>query len=846
MPKQQTIVREVAGLITQPNPETAPEGAYHTLENCVCSRQDVVEKRRGFERYKATTLSPSQISEFKDRLIFLDGTTLKYDSDGAGTWASYTGSYSCTDQRMRTIEAVKSLYFTSDTGEYRIDSLTGTPYPAGMPAALDVQLTAYSGTWMPENNQVAYRVVWVRKDINGRPILGYPSHQVVFSRAAAAGSTAITVTTTLPDSIVAGDWLWVYRTELSGGETDDPGDEEYLVAEVLITAQNRTDGYIAWNDEVVLYDDSTPLYTNPTQETITQGNDNPPLCRDIAFHKEFVWFANTQQEQYLMLRMLGLTGVANTDTVTIGGETYTFAAAENEGSKNFQLFTGGTPSENLRDTCQSLCKIINRTSANLYGFYVSQPTENPGRMEIRARTFGVAAFSMTANDAATGAAFSPSLPTTGTDVTSTNDVAPNRLYHSRLGLPDAVPYLNYDDVGDEDNKILRIIPLQDSLIIIKQVGIYRLTGDDPSSFSIKVLDPQIRCFAPDSWVPLNNQAIGLSDQGVVQASEAGVAIISFPMEGELKKIFSYSGFESTTFGTAYPSDRLYIIWTPETSGDTYAKLGWCFNFLTEKWSGPWRKNVQCSHVLRDQDQLYLGKADEAYILVDRKSYTTNLTDYSDESIPCTITASGTTLDSEGETVSTVDVTFTYSLITLSSGWYFKQSVSSSRVESVTTLTPTTYRLTLRDELFDLALGAAELEIPIISICRWKPETAGNPAINKDWSRYQISMEDDSAQTHQVAFHSRVGFSSDILSDISYYDITTVADKGWGIEEEGWGEFGWGDEDPSVQPVLFMTVPTQFRRSRSLTTIYKNSSARERFAILSSSITFRTTTEITSR
>ena len=85
-----------------------------------------------------------------------------------------------------------------------------------------------------------------------------------------------------------------------------------------------------------------------------------------------------------------------------------------------------------------------------------------------------------------------------------------------------------------------------------------------------------------------------------------------------------------------------------------------------------------------------------------------------------------------------------------------------------------------------------------------------------------------------------------MSDIGYYDITTVADKGWGVEDEGWGEFGWGDEDPSVQPNIRATIPTQFRRCRALSMIYKNSSAREHFAILSSSRTFRATTDITTR
>lgn len=844
MTKQQTLVTKSAGLVSQPNPETAPQGSYHYLQNCVCARQDFVEKRRGFERFSAN--SATSLFEFQDTLLAHYGTTLR-SIDSAGTGTAYSGTYASVGRRIRSIEAVKSSYFTTDAGVQRLDALAGTPAPAGMPAGLDVQITATAGSWLTDDSQVSYRIVWVRRDANNRPILGYPSHRQVFTRLAAAGSTATIVTTTIPDTVVAGDWLWIYRTALSASDVTDPGDEHYLLAEVQVTAGNVSDGYIAWTDTTFLYDDSTPLSTNPNQETILKGNETPPFCKDLALHKEFVFFADTRQEEYLLLRMLTTTGVvASSDSITVGGETYTFYASEDAANKRFQLFTAGTASENLRDTCQSLCKIINRASANLYGFYVSQPNENPGRMEIRGRTLDTDQFSATANDAGTGAIFSPALPTSGTAVLSENDAAHNRLYRSRLGLPDAVPYLNYDDVGAEDNAILRIIPLQDSLIVIKQVGIFRMTGDDESSFSLKVLDPQIRCFAPDSWIALNNQAIGLSDQGIVQASENGIAIISFPMEGDIKKIFSYSGFEAVTHATGYPSERMYALWVQGASGDTYAKQAWVFNFLTEKWAGPWLKNTYATHVKRDEDRLYLAKADETQILRDRKSYSTNYTDYSDESIPITVTDVATTLTSEGETVSLLTVTFSYTLADLEEGWYFFQSYSASRINAVTALSTTSYQITLGDHLIDVVDGAAYAEMPIDAICRTAPETCGNPAAEKDYSVFQVAFDDDGAVTHQVAFHSRVGFATDSISQISYYGMDSESDTGWGVEDAGWGEFGWGDEDPSIQPVIRLNVPTQFRRARAMTTIYRNNSAREHFAIVSRSLTFRPLTDITTR
>jgi hypothetical protein len=189
---QQRIIRQAAGLWSHPNRYSLPPGALWKADNCVIYREGVVSKRRGFSRYgDALSNAPSDVWLFDQSLIVQDGTTLRYDSDDAGTWAAWTGTYSPPDASspIRTLEARKTFYFTTSGGVYSNDEKTGTPRLAGMAQGLDTQL-AYAGTgasWFTSDTQVGYRVVWLRKDANNREIRGAPSYQEILTNPRTTG-----------------------------------------------------------------------------------------------------------------------------------------------------------------------------------------------------------------------------------------------------------------------------------------------------------------------------------------------------------------------------------------------------------------------------------------------------------------------------------------------------------------------------------------------------------------------------------------------------------------------------------------------------------------------------------
>jgi hypothetical protein len=841
--RSQVISSRVKGLDTNSNPIIEPEGSFEVMENCVANRPGVVENRRGMYRYASSGGLVNSLGEFEDTLIALDGTTLKYDVAGTLTTLSFTASPP-TGNRMRFLEEKKCLYFPSTTGIQRLDDLPGTVRSAGCPRGLDLTLALHSGvgTILPATKFMGYRLTWVIKDANNRPIESAPTPLYVIE-GHVTDAKDIDITSSLPDGIQAGDVYRIYRTDYAT-TASAVGDTCFLVQEVTVVAGDLTAGYVSYADNRVIIDGSN-LYTNPNEQTIDQANDPPPYAVDLATFKGITMYAGTKREHSLDLQLISMANlVIDTDSITIGTETYTPHASEDASLKYFQKFSTGDAADDVEKTTQSLCKIINLGSASYYATYFYNVNEEPGKFTIFGRTLATAQFSVTANDALAGACFTPTLPISGTTVSSTNDDNPNRLYYSKLEQPDAVPYLNYDDVGSENSSILRVIPLQDSVVIVKEVGLYRLSGDTVDSFSIKPLDPSIRCFAPDTWGVLNNQAVGLSDQGVVRADENGVAIISFPIDGTIREIFSIPNFQTICHGTHYPSERIYILWAPETATDTYAKVGWVYNFLVEggQWSGPWRKNVGCTHLMRTEDKLYFAKADEYYVLKERKSFTTSFSDYSDESISVTLSGVTTTVDEDGYTVSQCTVTYGYALVTFGVGWVIVQGSDSACVETCTDNGDGTYLVVLSDHLSTLVAGAATVEMPVTSILRWRPETCNNPHVIKDFTFYQMMFEDDGALHHQYGFHHNVGFANNHLSDILYHAVRQDADRGWGLGL--YGEGGWGDDDPSIQIAIRNTVPTNYRKCAALSLIYKHAYAREHFALLTMALTYRPLTDIT--
>jgi hypothetical protein len=423
---------------------------------------------------------------------------------------------------------------------------------AGAPQGLDLILTLTAGTLLPADNAVAYRIVWGYKTASGRSVIGAPSSRSLIDNPAGAGSAQnVAIESFIPPG-ADGTWTYqLYRTLVTfqnsgSGVVVDPGDTEFLVFESSPSTTDLAAGFVTIADNTPDSLLGADLYTNATQETLSQANNQPPICQDMCLFGDLAIYANTIQKQTMFVNLVGTGGFSGSPTIDftfsdgVAGFTLTGnSSTENAPAGQFEYFTGATPASNVANTAQSIIRTINQYTANrrINAFYVSSADGVPGQIAIVATFFGCPAFSIDSL-AAISVDFSPPLPTSdatwsGPSYVSVAEISPNGLYVAKEQEPDSVPLVNNFFAGSSSQPIWRVLPLRTSVIIIKEGAIWRLTGTDASNVQISLLDNTVKLRSPASCSLLNNEVWALTTQGVVAISDNGVRIVSHDIEYQI-------------------------------------------------------------------------------------------------------------------------------------------------------------------------------------------------------------------------------------------------------------------------------------------------------------------------
>jgi hypothetical protein len=336
-------------------------------------------------------------------------------------------------------------------------------------------------------------------------------------------------------------------------------------------------------------------------------------------------------------------------TDTVGASlTYTnLTSGTGENATNNFIFLPRVPAVNqngpsaaqqIEQAALSLVKILNIKSNLVNAFYQSGFNDVPGKILFESQDITDPSFYIYSNSAATGGEFNPTLPSTNVrTVSSSNEVSPNRIYYSKFQQPEAVPLLNYVDIGPKDKAIQRIIALRESLFVLKEDGIFRLSGDS-APFFVAGFDFSAVILSPDSGAVLNNQIYCLTSQGITTITDGGVQVISRPIENKIKEITRDGyAFQTQTFGVSYESDRAYHLWTVSNINDTVPTQCFRYNAFTNSWTR-WDNTKTCGIVNFNDDKLYLGAGDINFIERERKSLTR--TDYADREYQLNILLNG--------------------------------------------------------------------------------------------------------------------------------------------------------------------------------------------------------------
>ena len=661
---------------------------------------------------------------------------------------------------------------------------------------------------------------------------------------------------TVPEGIVTGDKYEIYRTPVSASGTTDPGDEHLNVVKAEITDAEVAAGTVEFPDDNPDVALSESLYTNSSQETISQRNTRPPQCKDIVEWKGHMFYSDLTYKSVKEIHLNEIEDIVAGDEISIksGPTTYTYKFLTQESAERRDFLIGtldDTTEENIETTARSLVRVINRDPNNtlFYAHYSSGVNDSSGKILIRSRDVSSGAFSITVSGSLVGASFKDEIPTSGESFSSDDNTRPNGLCYSKVLEPDSAPAANIIEVGASNYPIRRIFALKNSLVILKEDGAYKLSGNTPSTFILQTLDATVGVKCPNAAVEMNDSVYCLSTQGIVRVADNGTVAISYPIEDQLRNIVSFSGVERTAFAVADEIGRRLMVFTQKNSGDISATVAWVYNYLTKQWT-TWKKNVKCGISLLGKREIYLGHAVDGYVLKERMGLSgRNSSDYRDEDISITVASSptpSTTVQFTYDYSTPIRAGFLFTQVSVDprSGGEVKKYGGSANIKSITSITGDARPYTVTAVL-DRAINSIDatgtdgdgvvhshtVSLPIDSVVKWAPDNLGISEIPKQFTYATITMESGTSLTNELGFYSDA-----VLTPEWVGSIVLATPNGWG--SGAWGSSAWGDEYTTAVVPLCSAVPRQHQRCRELTVMYRHRVANEEFNIESIGLRYK--------
>lgn len=778
-----------------------PPGAMTIAKNVVIDKPGVVETRRGFEFY-GTQLSSAGIKAFVYNnavLFYSSGGQLAYDSDGNGTFLDYSGSFfPPTSNFINSTQANGNFYFTTNNGVYKIAGLTGTPQQAGAPLALDLTATLGSsgtGTAIVDDSQVAYSVVWGYTDANNNLILGAPS-EFAFVSNNSGSPQDITIVTTIPDIVTTSFFIQVYRTPGTPTSTITPGNNFQLTAQYTPNSTDITNKFVTIVDTTPDNLLGADLYTADGQPA-PFPNTPPPLCIDVATYNGMTFYINFTTIQQLNFTLDGVgapDGIQNDDAFKITDldsstvYTYTGKGSNNFAAHEFKVDTSGTIAQNIDATARNLAAAINQDPTNTlyYAYYQTGTNVLPGAIVLAGKNLQNGQFFVNSSRTT---CWTPAIPTTGQTYISGNTSSPSSFMVSKVNQPEAVPvaYTIPVQSGSYSVVLFRGLALQDALYLFTNVGVFRVTGIDPTTLQVLLFDSSAILVGLQTPEILNNAIYYNSTQGICNVSSGGNQIVSRNVERDVLTLATLSNFSSLAYGVSYESDRKYFLFSPSGDTDSISQISYVYNWITSCWT-LWDRACGAAIVNPSTQRLYVTD-DSGNVFKERKSFTS--ADYSDESFTVTINSTDTSANTitlaDSSNVAVDDV--------------IQQTVAGNLFSTQITDNDTGTGILTVDDASGFIAGSATDFRSIATQVQFTPVTCGFAEYLKKFSIWQFAFSSADFQDVTLAM------SSDLFP--APEEVVLLAPRifpGWGEEPSGWGTFPWGVSN--VHEQLIPCYPSQ--------------------------------------
>ncbi len=169
--------------------------------------------------------------------------------------------------------------------------------------------------------------------------------------------------------------------------------------------------------------------------------------------------------------------------------------------------------------------------------------------------------------------------------------APNRIKLSRHKSVEAFPAFTTLDIGQANNKILKMVPCGTSLMVFKEDGLFRVIdtgGDNEPVPAAQLVDATCVLWAKDSAIIIHNQIMAWTTKGIAIINEQGVQkYVSEAIYDLLQpQVFQTLPFTQRAFATAIPTDDAYELRIPfgaSPSAPFASTLNLTYNTFTDTW-----------------------------------------------------------------------------------------------------------------------------------------------------------------------------------------------------------------------------------------------------------------------
>lgn len=593
-----------------------------------------------------------------------DGLWRHLDADGDvddGEVVSADGSLVLSQDTARGAAMGRNFYVVTDEGVYRIaepGSLAATL--GGIPQGSTPVATLISGSGLPNNDAVSIRVVFADM-VNDQLLLGAPSAPLRVANATGSAK-GVSMEIGLPAGVVAGMSIQIYRT-LDGPAADPTGDEMALAQEHTVTSGEVTAGFATVTTMTAIEVLGAALYTNETQEGILQANTRPPRAKCIAWFHQMAFFADVRalDEEVISGTSKSGVGVSGIEfigglseifsgTTTSGSPTITFAAGPifqvgNYISTSPRAALGAAPIQALSRvvsfTATSVTLDKNATSSTTATLYTLAVLTVDGEEFINGysdtanRQFGTwtdlialvdryTDITLTVNDPDASVtaivlrgmdsfdvsyeSVSASTTLVGLWNSTPTESAPTaaypaRLMWSKLDQPEAVPALNFVDIGDYRQPIMALAPTRDSLFVMKADGVWCVTGDTPETLRVEAYDSTLHLIHRRACDTHENAVWAWTTQGIVAITEAGTERVGAPIAnlvaGQAETIRDATTPVGGVFIASCTQQRCVLVGVPESdAASSPAEFTGVYESESTAWTRwqsaayPWRGAVE--------------------------------------------------------------------------------------------------------------------------------------------------------------------------------------------------------------------------------------------------------------